>query len=492
MFNGTIDDFVPKQIVNVQETFNYGTLVEFSGHTIQVPGFNIYGAIILNLTGMSSENLIFFPFQLFPYTVIFFTIIYLISDNGIIAGSITLITMISGSTGTTTIFFWPHGIGYILFFTFLILIYVLFKNKNFKPVVLIATITGSALVYISYNLMAVSLILIATIVVFLFIYITTNKKIYFQNKNSLKIFTILFLVLAIVELGLSKFVYGVFIPTIQSAQELDLSGLDKFLQAYFNSNISSSPINVLLLQFPSIISIISGIKYSIIVLSIALFISYFIFNRIRKTELTFQHLFLLAFIATFLIYMIPRYYIGGVVITLLWLPGIFCIAHFYRFSNTFKLFATISIVIIAGCVITYYYTMDEYNYINHNDYNTKLYKIPAKWLITYSNENPTVSDELTKNFLIFYTYKEFGYSKDSLYEITQKNGLILSKDALSLTQLSNNPTENSYFVLNDKLPQLSLQNWIVIKPWKNYELQIDSNQKINKIYSIPLLSIYYS
>jgi hypothetical protein len=265
LFNGTLDAFIPMHISMVEEISYNGRLIEEENQVIQVPGFYALGAMTTLIGGFVSEKLIFFPIQLIPYAVLFFTVLYRVSGNSIVASLFTLVELCSGTYGTTKIFFWPHGIGELLFFSMLLLIFILLKQDRLsKPLIFLAVIMGSSLVYISYNLTAMTLLLLAIIMMVLAIlhlisikYNDTDSR---HHLSLSKMFSILLLILGVVELGLSKFFYGVFIPTFQDAQDLEISSLDKFLIAYINPELSATPLGPIMVSYPAIVSVISGIK----------------------------------------------------------------------------------------------------------------------------------------------------------------------------------------------------------------------------------------
>ena len=327
LFDGTLDDFIPKHIAKVEETSLYGGLIEKENEVIQLPGFYILGAVITLISGLASEKLISFPIQLIPYAVLFFTVLYKISGSSIIASLITLIQLSSGTTGTSKIFFWPHGIGFILFFSVLLLAFILMKQDLLsKPLILLAAITGSSLVYVSYDYTATTLILLATLLMVLMLFYLASLK--HHNGDSrhylslLKTFFILLLILSIIELGLSEFVYGVFIPTLQVAQDFEINGLEKVLISYFNPELSTTSLSQLMIHYPITISLISIAKYISLVITILLFCIFTGVISFKGKSLGISDLCTFAILLMQGLYAVPRFFIGAIVVTYLWLPGI--------------------------------------------------------------------------------------------------------------------------------------------------------------------------
>lgn len=499
LFNGTLDDFIPKHIARVEEISHGGWLIEGKNQVIQVPGFYVLGAIITLISGLAPEELIFFPIQLIPYAVLFFTMLYRVSGSSIVASLITLIELCSGTTGTGKIFFWPHGIGDLLFFSMLLLILILLKQDRLsKTLIVLAVITGSSLVYISYNLTAMTLLLLAVIMAVLAVFYLMSLK--YNNADSRrhlsssKTFFTLLLILWVVELGLSKFVYGVFIPTLQAAQDFEMSGLDMFLIAYINPELSTAPLSPIMVSYPATISVISGIKYLFLATTILIFCIVITNTIFKEKSLDSTNLFVLAVLLMQGFYAIPRLMIGGIVVTSLWLPGILCVARFSGMSKKFRVWAFVVLSVILVCTSFYYCTMEGGDYINRDEYQFNSYKAPVHWFFKTNNGDLAVSDELTNDFFILYSLKysiAHGASSPDYDAIAQKHRILPTEDAQVLAQLSDSTLDTKYYVLNQKLTRMSLQNWIIIKSWRYSREGINCNDRINKIYEVPLLSIYY-
>lgn len=499
LFNGTLDDFIPKHIAMIEEVSYNGKLIEGENQVIQVPGFYVLGAMITLVSGLAPENLISFPIQLIPYAILFFTVLYRVSGSSIVASLITLIELCSGTTGTGKIFFWPHGIGHLLFFSMLLLIFILLKQDRFsKPLIFLAVITGSSLVYISYNLTAMTLLLLAAItMVFAIFYLISLK---YNNANSRrhlsssKIFFTLLLILLVVESGLSKFVYGVFIPTLQAAQDLEISGLDKFLIAYINPELSATQLGPIMVSYPMTISVISGTKYLFLSITILIFCIVIANTIFKEKSLDHVNLFIFAVLLMQGIFSIARLMIGGIVVTLLWLPGILCIAQFSGMSKRFRLWAFVVLSVILVCNSLYYCTMESGNYINHDEYQFNSYETPVQWFSKTNNGDTAASDELTQDFFILYSLAsnldQADFSSD-YNTVSQQYDVLSSENVLTLVKLSEGHLDEKYYILNTRLNLMSLDNWIIIRSWGYSREQINDNNQIDKIYDVPLLSIYY-
>lgn len=500
LFYGTMDDFAPKHIATIEDLSNQGNLIEHENQVVQVPGFYILGAIIIQITGIASESLLDFPIQIIPYVILLFILIYRISGNFFVAVLIAFIDIISGSTGTPKVFFWPHGIGYILFFTIILLILLILKKEKPPNILfLLVVIIGSALVYISYNLMAMTLIfLLVLLLILILLPMYSNKKeIYNLNQISLKAKNILFLliILLIIQLGLSKFVYNVFIPTIQATRDIEISGLDKFLIAYLNPDVTTISMGPLMVHYPVLITIISGIKYGFIAITIIFFCVFFLKKTIKENIYYQDFYIVIAVIVMLAIYSIPRSMIGGIILTALWLPGILTIAIFFKMPSNYRVWASIVILVLLISTPLYFITLENNSFINREATQINGYKAPVHWFLRYNDGTIAVSDELTKNYFILNSFlyiTDQPNSEINLQSLSQSYKLLPTEDAQVLARSSDKKIEQKYIILNKKLTILSLQNWIIIKSWNYSKERIMSNKVINQIYDSPLLSIDYT
>ena len=93
IFNGTIDDFVPKLMPGVMDISQKGYIsIELENN---VPGFFVLGSVLTTVCGLSVKDLFFFPIQLIPFIFVYFLFIYTFSKNYLLSALLTLIEMIS-------------------------------------------------------------------------------------------------------------------------------------------------------------------------------------------------------------------------------------------------------------------------------------------------------------------------------------------------------------------------------------------------------------
>lgn len=496
IFNGSIDDFAPKHITVIND-LSENFFIPEERYNIQVPGFYTLGAILKQVVNLSTNDLLFYPIQLIPFIVVFFALIYKLSNSYIFSALITFIEFISGATGTVKIFFWVHGIGYILFYLSVILLLNVLKNSTSRRSELILTLilTGVSLAFISYNLYAMLLIFLLVLFTIFLICDLFSFNFYLiddlpQIKQMPRFLFNISLILGMVQFGLSEFVYGSMIPTLKHSQFLELSGIEKLFISYFYSR-NDTGLSDFILSFPLNISLISTVKYAIILFSI-LFFSFYTFNQIiRKKPINQFDLVTGAFVIMTSIYGIVRLYIGGIIITLFYTPGILCIAWLYRFSKNYRKWAVFSLVLLLFLVPIYEYSLFDNNLTNKDENKFTYAKNPASWYFEHANNSIAVSDELTKNLFLVNLYdKTHAYSDRKIYDSIQ---LLLSNDVLFLMQKSEPTKENpkKYYVINYKLNAVSLQNWIIVKSWSHSKNQLEKNPEINKIYETDSVSIFY-
>ncbi len=502
MMKDTFDDFVPKQIAIIEETINNGMLMEVQDKVMQVPGFYIFGSQISLVCGIDPEQFIFLPIQLIPHAIIFFALIYRLTGNPLLSSLVTFIELASGTTGTVKIFFWPHGLGYLLFYSFLLIVLTILKqdrlSRTESSLFVLAIVLCSSLVYISYNLTAMALLVLAVILTLQFLFSRFPSFFGDQNGGWLssknKIYS-LFIIMVIAVLGLSEFVYGVFIPTMQAAQYFQMSSLDKFLISFLSSESTTGPLSSLMVNYPETISLTSAIKYGLIILTILLFCFVFIRVLLRKRQLSYAQLFLFAILLMSGLYAIPRMMIGGIIISTLWFPGILILAHLYQTSKRFKVYAMVALSIILICTLFYFYAMDNAGYVNREEHQFTGYETPALWFEENNDGSTAVSDELTNNLFILYGYKYSFNNENSsvtINDVSRQHKVISQQDVPVLVQLSDGSLGTKYFIVNEKLTRMSIQNWIIIEAWDHSLQQINTNDQVSKICDVPQLSIYSS
>lgn len=493
MFNGSIDDFAPKHVIIIND-LSENSFLPTENYNIQVPGFYVLGAILKQVLNISTKSLLFYPIQLIPYMFVFFTLIYKLSNNYIFSSLITFLEFVSGATGTTKVFFWVHGIGSILFYISIILLLNVMKGNQSKKseVILLLIICGSSLVFISYNLFAMLLIFLISLFVIFSTFNIFKFNFYINSQSAVKSTSKLLrnvcLILIAVELGLSDFFYKSMIFTLKQSQYLEISGIEKLLVYYFYRS-SESTLGDFILSFPHTLSLMSGIKYMILLCSVIVFFFAMHNKIVKKKPINQFDLVTASFVLMTGIYALVRLYIGGVIVTLLYIPGILCTTWLYRFSKTYKNWALFVLLSLLIMVPIYEFNLVNNKLTNIDENKFESIKDSSSWYFKHTDNPITVSDELTKNlFLLNFYDNTSNFNNRKFYNSAQ---LLSPGDVLFLVQGSQ-PTKTSrkYYIINYKLNANSLQNWIVIKSWNYSRIQLEENNMINNIYETNSISIF--
>lgn len=242
----------------------------------------------------------------------FFVLMLKISNSYFLASLVSIAELMTGFTGTQRIFFWPHGVGNILYFALLILFLLTFYNKDKSgwQYHLMTVLIGISLVFTSYDVIFTYLLFLSSYIVYTMLfnnpaYLNRYKPDYRQSQ-SIKLFTLLI----IIEMGLTEFVYDNFIYALKSPESFTMSVLDKFLLAYFSTNIKDNIIRDMYIQYPGSINFYGYIKYFILLAFLVLFLISFIYNtNVRYKRET---AFVISILSSMLIWAAIRLLIGHV------------------------------------------------------------------------------------------------------------------------------------------------------------------------------------
>jgi len=249
-----------------------------------------------------------------------------------------------------------------------------------------------------------------------------------------------------------------------------------------------------MVSYPAVISVISAVKYMLLAVIILIFCLVVMKIIFKEGSLDHVNLLVLAILIMQGVYAIPRLFIGGIVVTALWLPGVLCVARFSGMSKKLRVWTFVVLSVILVCTALYYCTMESGGYIDRDEYQFTSYKAPVHWFFKTNNGDLAVSDELTNDFFILYSLKysiAHGASSPDYDVIAQQHKILPTEDAQVLVQLSEGSLGTKYYILNQRLARMSLQNWIIVQSWGYSGEQIDGNDQVSKIYDVPLVSIYY-
>lgn len=486
MFDGIVDFFAPKTIVQVEEVVKNSTLSTDNKITDQIPGFYAFGAIVKLTTNISSFGLLSYPIQMIPHLILFYTFIYRLSNSYFLASSIAVLQLSAGTTGTSKLFIWPHGMGSIIFYTVLLLfVSMMLNNKSDlkyereSKYIFLFILAGVSNIFMSYNLHAITIIFL-----FIFIILTYCIKeniLHIKNLNKYykRNIVLLSAILVITQLGLSNFIYQTFLPTLKT--ELEITTFEKLFISYFQKEPLSdqSIISDLLITYTPTITMISLVKYITLLTAIAVYLCHLINKYRLSREISFFDLLTFSLILTYLFYGIVRLNLGDLPINAIYMPGILCIVRLYT-DNIQKFMSYIYLITLL--VLTPAYTLSINDVapnqnINYIDYIGQ----SSDWYFCHKDVNiASTSDEFTRNFYQLYIQQ----NSNTLYIIP----IIEIEQIASLLQ--NTRIQKTYYIINYKSSAMSIQNWQIIKSWTYSKNKINNNDKINKIYNNEYLMIY--
>lgn len=497
IFNGAIDDFVPKLMPGILDISLKGYISVEQENTF--PGFFVLGSILTTICGFSVKDIFFFPIQLIPFIFVFFLFLYTFSKNYLLSALLTLIEVISGVSGSLKIFLWPHGLGFILFYISIFTLSKLVSNKGkTSEFRLLFIIIGSSLVFMSYDLFAMFIIFIGAIsFIFLVLYIYfrnsnfSRPEYYTYFRNSLNLLLIMF----VVELGFSRFFYNNIIPTFMSNNYVEISAIERFISSYFFKHYSEFPLNDLLVNFPMSVSILSAIKYSLLIISILVFM-FIMFKKIAaKDTLDFSLIGVFTILVVSAFYALLRLYIGQAFINYIYLPGILSISWLYNYSSTLRRGTIVLVLLILIiCPLTYYET-STHNLINKDSNKFGILKEPSDWCFNHENSKNVASDVLTHGiFSYYYTERKIEAKSSSCFNNSELHLFTTNDVLLVLNRSDSSETYSSEtytnFIVNYDLNIINLNNWVVIKSWDFSEDVIKNNPRLNKIYDLDNISIF--
>ena len=473
-FNSSIDAFAPLQISAIDETMEKGFLLDAYRNT--VPSFHLLGSELALMLGESSRFLLFSPIQLIPYTVLFFVLLLKISNSYFLASLISITELTTGFTGTQRIFFWPHGIGSILYFALLILFLLIFsgKDRSVWQYHLLAVIVGISLVFTSYDVIFTYLLFLSSFIIYSMIFNNpahlSRNNLDYRKHQSIK----LLILLIIAELGLTEFVYNNFINALKSSDSFTLSVLDKFVLSYFSASAQDNILRDIYLHYPQSITYYGYVKYGILLVFLTLFLIHFITSI--NTRYKIHSIFIISILSSMVIWAVIRLMIGHVEIGFFYYPAVFSIAWMYGNGGSIKKWAIAGIIILLAMNPIYHILIYNEDLSNKDLDKFNYLSLPLSWCKEETSGTQMRSDELTKNYYIM------SYRTQNFQTLDENDVAFLIKR----TEYSS----NDYFIINNDLNALNVGNWIQIVPWKVNEYLLENNEKINKILNSKKVFIY--
>lgn len=473
-FNSSIDSFAPLQISAIDETIKRGFLLDAYRNT--VPTFYILGSELAIILGKNSDFLLFSPIQLIPYAVLFFVLMLKISNSYLLASILSITELTTGLTGTQRIFFWPHGIGSVLYFALLVLFLLIFfgKNKFAWQHHFMSIIIGISLVFTSYDAIFTYLLFLLSFIIYMVIFNNSSRLSRNNLDNRWRQSVKLFILLIIVELGLTEFVYNNFIHALKSPESFTMSVLDKFLLSYFSTNIQDNIIRDIYLHYPESITYYGYIKYGILLMFLIIFLINFVSSPGIKYKI--ESIFIISILSSMVAWAFIRLLIGHVEVGFFYYPAIFSIAWVYRNVISFKRWALVGAILLLALNPVYHFMVYNEDLSNRDIDKFDYLYTPLSWCREKTSGAEMRSDELTKNFNLM-THRTLEFQTLDVNDV-----------AFLLNRRDYSP--NSYFILNNNLKVLDIGNWIQIKPWWVTDHILKKNIKINKIFDSKTIFVY--
>ena len=483
LYSGTVDPFAPIHIVPIIE-INH--LSHISLDAFDTPAFYTFGSILSLVSNIAPENLLFIPIQLIPFILVVFILFRKISGSSLIA-SLIVITLASIDITGSKFFFWVHGMGSILFFLIIFLLANQMKVNRAEYLIMIF-ISIVTLIYTSYDLtFQIILFILALVLLLIF-----NEKILSQksdvHSHQISQFTNIVIFLLIFQLALSDFVYKTLIPQFQAIGSNN--PFDNFLSSFFNTNNSNLAI---IITYPQIISILGIFKYLIIASFILGALLLIMIKLKNKRGLGGDNnIIFLSILIAISTYMVAKFVMGQFAIGTLFIIGLFAIAIVYKNYNNkkIKIITLIALIAILAINLGTFAAYNSNGLINTDDNNFNYISYASNWYFDYSNGS-LKSDVLTNSFFYLYGSENNLYYGKNIYDYI--GTLSAYKDIYPLVQLPSpeKTKKQGYYILNNKLNSLELDDWTIVKPWNDYKKNIDNNTNYNKIYDSKDISILY-
>ncbi len=468
---GTIDDFIFQHIGMISKYDKQGYIPEtepyFGNLSSGIPAFYAFGIIISKISNITYDILPFLPVQLITFVLIIFAVFTRINNNRILCSLFVLI-ITTFTTNISFINFHLHGLGFILFFLIVLSLSILYRAKNaniHNSSFIIIILSLISLNYISYKAAAWVFSLLVTL-----LFIEYAKHFLMgTNQKTIKTFINIFLLAIIIILSFNKFFYDVFLPQLRS---IDSFGIEKLLFLFYKDAFDPLSNYNLYYIIPELYVMI--VRELIIVIFVLL---YFIeiFKVINKDKIfDVENKIFLSLFCTGLLNLFIYNLLGLFDLKLLTYIGLFTFLILHKKYRKKRLVYIFTIILIAMNVI---YQVTAYvNNDAQRDDNYFIYIRPSlNWYISHGIELKLKTDVLTKGYYI----KEIAnknveypthFSPDDILFMVQKPFFISSD-------------ENIIYAVNYKVEHFSITGWKILKSFKYFKNEIESNPHLNKIYT---------
>ena len=486
IYNYTVDDFVPKHIGTtfffIEDT-NIPDYIYAVFH--QNPAYYGLIAVILFLTGILEYKIPLLPIVVIPYFAAFFALVYTLSGRSrfsfFLALLLTIFDMTSSLCGSYKIFLWPHGLGNILVYSYIILLFNMLKrsDQRFTSVGLIFIIS---LIFLSYNRTYYLLAILGTILLISFI--KRDSFIFRRMKMSV-------LIAIVVLFGISKFIYNTFLPLFAEDSSFGFSmPINTFLGRFFSGmGYEETSLDQLQLNMPEIFTYIYIIKYALYILIILLgliIVRKYINKIYDDSEYMSVYLkpYLLIYISTTIatiLYMSARLVVGYFPLPEMFNILVFSfivigyISNFDRYNKN-KIIPSLLVGVLVILIIINLVSMSiayENRIIQRDNYDYII--TSSNWLHKHHNGSAYFPDQLT------YSWSFITYSK---YFIVSKIPRYLPTDEVFDLYLSKSIHKDRLLVLNYRSNYNALSRGRLMKPFGFFREIVETNPSIKaKIYT---------
>ena len=485
-----VDGFILKHVAVGYETATIGEIPD-NNLAGQIPGFYAFLSSILLVTALDPLTVVHFPIQLVPYATVFFALCYLLSRGNVgIAGLLTGLQLFISSSATWRVHLWPHGVGTILFLTLLVSLVVLFRTRN--PIRLLAVMLpcSLALVYTSYNLTAMYLLVLAGVLAFAGLLYVFRQSLGWRlhldrqvwNRGTMGTVTVLAALTGTTVL-VSEFFTATFLPLLRSG--IDTDSIAQFFAVWLGGgSAETTPIAHLLVSQPDSVRYLAIARYAVVFTGIAALGTYVLYKLRGRQNVGAGDVLLVAYVSGLVVYFFTRALaVGSVPMSTFYVPGVLALAYlFYHVENrSVTVGVAVLLVLLSGTIVGTQIEHNRHGQIDRNVDAIYHAENEQQWVERYaSSDERFLADETTRNLLV---YNDVRDQRVPSYAATSSDyGVIDPAQAAALTTRQD-PAGSECFVLNNRLKSMSLQNWQIITSWDAYGERIHEDPYVNKVYS---------
>jgi hypothetical protein len=478
IYKGSLDDYAPQHIGAAYILTTEEPTPWYAHYLIElIPGYYPFIAMIIEVTNVDLYSLPVFPIMFIPYLVIFFACLYALSKRSLLALVTSLLLTFVWFTlplnGTYKVWLWPHGLGEILFFTFIILLTISPRGQEVPRVIACLLIVGATIV-LSYNVAYYLFVFTCSLLIFN----RVRRGSLEPSVQRLLSGTLLFFI--VVLLGFSRFVYDTFIPLLQQAS-LTLDSIRTFIAQFFG-HYGNSELVQLTMRYPDSLTTINIVKYMIygVIILTGLIIA---IKYLRQKQVIPNSLIPMYFsiIVTVISYIVVRFVIGQFA-----LPEIFYIVIFSILLITYTP-AVIRRLNIQKCLIamlailltlnlTSLSIAQRNNIVQKDSYH--YISVASDWLYKNTEGDVYFPDQLT-----------FGWSFIKYCELLPQSVKVvptyLPRDDILNLYYSRDIDGEKTIIINYRENYTQPGGWNTLLPFKQFRETIEANPSIKaKVYTL--------